>query len=132
MAGRSLVWQIAALVCALLSVGFHIYVTAGGLLPNLVSRPLHLALAIPWIFVFSIRDRPVAARIWAALFGALGVGACLWVAINWRDLADQYGVIKGPLQYAVALLLLVVVLDMARRAVQPVMPAIAFIVLLYG
>ena len=33
------------------SVVFHLYLIFSGLLPNLVTRPLHLALALPWVFV---------------------------------------------------------------------------------
>src|SRR5690606_17148484 len=49
-----------------------------------------------------------------------------------RDLSDQYGSLNGWFQIALSGLLILIVLDMARRAVQPVMPAIALIVLLYG
>ena len=34
-----------------LSVVFHLGLIFSGLVPNLVSKPLHLALALPWIFL---------------------------------------------------------------------------------
>ena len=38
---------------AFVTVGFHIYLIFTGLISNLVSRPIHLALVLPWIFLFS-------------------------------------------------------------------------------
>jgi len=35
-----------------LSVVFHLWLIFSGLVPNLVSRPLHMALVIPWVFLF--------------------------------------------------------------------------------
>ena len=33
------------------AVAFHVALIFIGLLPNLVVRPVHLALALPWVFV---------------------------------------------------------------------------------
>ena len=35
------------------SIIFHMYLIFSGLIPNLVSRPIHMAFAIPWIFLYS-------------------------------------------------------------------------------
>ena len=68
------------------------------------------------------RSRLDIALSW--LLGILGIACCLYIALNRRDLADQYGSLKGWFQIALSGLLIAIVLDMARRAVQPVMPAI--------
>jgi len=34
------------------AIAFHIWLIFSGLIPNLVSRPLHMALALPWVFLF--------------------------------------------------------------------------------
>ena len=44
-------WIILAL--ALTSVGFHLYLVFSGLIPALVTRPVHLILALPWIFLIA-------------------------------------------------------------------------------
>ncbi|MDF3075037.1 MAG: C4-dicarboxylate transporter permease [Alphaproteobacteria bacterium] len=125
-------WDVLILAVAALSIAFHVWVVFGGLVPTLVSRPLHLLFAIPFVFFFTggNRSRLDIALSW--LLGILGIACCLYIALNRRDLADQYGSLKGWFQIALSGLLIAIVLDMARRAVQPVMPAIALIVLLYG
>ena len=54
----------------LLSILFHIYLIFSGLVPSLISRPLHMALAIPWVFIFisqaSQRSRILNLWIWVA------------------------------------------------------------------
>lgn len=117
----------ARLAAAALCVGFHIWIIFSGLIPALVLRPLHLALAIPFIFFFAKRRDAFGMAV-----GALGLAGCLYIALNRRALADQYGSIEGWFQYALAVFLILLVLEMARRAVKPVMPVIALIVLLYG
>src|SRR5690625_6791144 len=47
-------------------------------------------------------------------------------------LIRQYGAHDGSLQIIVGLVLLLVVLEMARRAIKPVLPLVALIVLIYG
>ncbi len=124
--------DLAVLTCAAASVGFHVYVVLGGLVPNLISRPLHLLFAIPFVFFFTGANRSTFDRVASWVLGGLGVAGCLYIVLNRRDLADQYGSLSGWFQIALAVVLILVVLDMARRAVQPVMPAIAAIVLAYG
>ena len=121
----------ARLAAAALSVGFHIYIIFSGLLPALVLRPLHLACAMPFVFVFGVKGS-ARARGAAAVICAIGLAGCAYIVFNRRELLDQYGSLEGWLQHAVAIVLLLVVLDMARRAIKPVMPTIAAIVLLYG
>lgn len=124
--------DMAVLVCAAASIAFHVYVVLGGLVPNLISRPLHLLFAIPFVFFFVGGNRSAFDRVASWVLGGLGVAGCLYIVLNRRDLADQYGSLSGWFQIALAVVLILVVLDMARRAVQPVMPAIAAIVLAYG
>ena len=47
--------RVSWLALAALLVVFHIGLVFYGLVPNLVSRPLHLALILPWAFVFGAR-----------------------------------------------------------------------------
>jgi TRAP transporter 4TM/12TM fusion protein len=120
----------AMLVLAGLLVAFHLGLIFSGLVPNLVSRPLHLALALPWIFVFAGGSLP--RRVSGAVLCAAGVAACLWVAVNQSALSDQYGFLEGDFQFVVATVLLVTVLEGARRAIGWPLPVVAALALAYG
>jgi TRAP-type uncharacterized transport system fused permease subunit len=113
-----------------LSVAFHLWLVFAGLVPNLVSRPLHMALAIPWVLLW----RPGGGRagVFAWLMATLGIAACIYVAWNESRLGDQYGQLSGPLQLALAIILLGCAIEMARRSVGWPLPSLAVIALLYG
>ena len=40
-----------------LSIAFHLGLIFSGLVPNLISRPLHMALALPWVFLYAVKGR---------------------------------------------------------------------------
>lgn len=122
-------WAAGSLAFA--SVGFHLWLVFSGLVPNLVSRPVHLALALPWVFLL-VPYRTALGRAAGALVCFAGIAACAWIALNRSRLADQYGSLEGGFQVAVALLLLAIVLEMARRAVKLALPAAALVALAYG
>lgn len=111
-------------------VAFHLSLIFSGLVPNLVSRPLHMALILPWLLVFV----PASGFLrWSGLMLAgAGIAASLWVAVNQQSLGDQYGFLEGPWQIAIAATLLVVVLETARRAIGWALPTVAALSLLYG
>jgi len=123
--------RFTALTLALLSVAYHLWLIFQGLIPNLISRPLHFALALPWLFFFC-EPRGLKERISGWILGALGIGACLWVAINQNELGDQYGILSGNFQIAAGVILLIVVLEGARRAIGWPLPMVALLALLYG
>lgn len=116
---------------AAVSVAFHLYLIFSGLIPNLISRPIHMALALPWVFIFARTEN--AAERWLgygmAVFGAL---ACGYIALNEDALGEQYGYLAGPLQMVLAAGLVLTVLEMARRAINWPLPAVALVVLAYG
>lgn len=118
--------------CALgaVSIGFHLWLIFSGLIPNLVSRPLHMALAAPWVLVFIATSR--AAWISGVVLTAAAVAGALYIAVNQSALGDQYGFLEGSFQYVVAVGLLLIVLEMARRAIGWPLPVIAALALAYG
>jgi TRAP transporter 4TM/12TM fusion protein len=118
------------LLLAAALVAFHLGLIASGLVPNLVSRPLHMALALPWALVFAARPGWERASGWALT--ALGAGACLWIAWNHEAVSDQYGFLEGPGQTALAVVLIAVALEAARRAIGWPLPLIAALALAYG
>ncbi|WP_415715940.1 TRAP transporter permease [Roseibium sp.] len=118
------------LVLAAMLVAFHLGLIFSGLVPNLVSRPIHLALALPWIFLFA--GGGLVSRTSGAIICAAGVAACLWVTANQEMLSDQYGFLEGDLQLLIAAVLLITVLEGARRAIGWPLPIVAALALGYG
>jgi len=118
---------------ALITVSFHIYLIFTGLMPNLVSRPIHLALVLPWVFLLSDNSK---VTNFTKYFGyALLVGALLstyFIISNHIDLEDQYGSLEGNFQYLISIILIISVLEMARRAIKLALPLTAAIALAYG
>lgn len=112
------------------SIGFHLWLIFAGLVPNLVARPLHMALAAPWALIYLARG-PVE-RASGAVLAVLAVAACLWVAWNERALGSQFGFLDGTAQTVIAVILLACVLEMARRAIGWPLPIVALLALLYG
>lgn len=113
-----------------LSVVFHLWLIFSGLVPNLVSRPLHMALVIPWVFLF--KPSVGLRRIFDWGFTLAGIAACFWIIANHNLLLDQYGYLANNFQMVIAVILLVTVLEMARRSIGWPLPLLAFAALLYG
>lgn len=112
------------------SIIFHLWLIFSGLVPNLVSRPLHMALALPWALVFVARTP--AQKISGYILTAIGLFSCLWIALHQDALSDQYGFLADNFQIAIALSLLLIVLEMARRAIGWPLPLVAALALAYG
>lgn len=111
-------------------VVFHIGLIFSGLVPNLVSRPLHLALILPWVFLFGKTGRFTVLS--GAVLCGIGMGASIWVAWNADILADQYGFLETPSQVWIGFALLAVVIEAARRAIGWPLPMVAFFALIYA
>ncbi|NRB20744.1 MAG: TRAP transporter fused permease subunit [Rhodobacteraceae bacterium] len=118
------------LALAALMVAFHLGLIFSGLVPNLISRPLHLAFVLPWVFVFGAKSRP--QLISGLVLSLLGVSSALWIAVNYDILGDQYGFLEGNLQIGIAIVLLVCVVEAARRAIGWPLPLVATIALAYA
>ena len=113
-----------------LSIIFHLWLIFSGLVPNLVSRPLHMALVIPWVFLF--KPSVGLRRICDWGFALVGIAACFWIVANHNLLLDQYGYLANDFQTVIALILLITVMEMARRSIGWPLPLLALAALLYG
>lgn len=122
----SLIWITLGLV----SIVFHIGLIFSGLVPALVARPIHMALALPWLFLFTAHSRWQRLTGW--LFTIIGVFICAYIAINVDSLGDQYGYLENNFQFVIAIALLVITLEMARRAIGWPLPMVALLCLLYA
>ncbi len=117
-------------ILGLVSIAFHIGLIFYGLVPNLIARPIHMMLALPWILVLAARSKPA---LWSGLaLLAAGLVCCLYIVLNEAELSDQYGYLSGSGQTAMAVALLFIVLEMARRAIGWPLPLVAALALLYG
>lgn len=123
-------WKGLWVLLAAVLVAYHIGLIFWGLVPNLVSRPLHMALVLPWVFVFSARSH--AQLVSGTVLAALGIAASIWIAWNHDTLGDQYGFLENNLQIAIAITLLVCVLEAARRAIGWPLPVVAALALVYA
>lgn len=112
------------------AIAFHLGLIFSGLVPNLVARPIHLALALPWVLIYAAQSRAALASGW--VLTALGVAACGWIAWSHDTLSDQYGFLEGSFQLGVSVVLVLVVLEAARRAIGWPLPIIAALALGYG
>ena len=118
------------LALAALMVAFHLGLIFSGLVPNLISRPLHLAFVLPWVFVFGAKSKWQLGS--GLVLTVLGVSAALWTAINHDMLGDQYGFLEGDLQIGIAVVLLACVIEAARRAIGWPLPLVAVAALAYA
>jgi TRAP transporter 4TM/12TM fusion protein len=125
-ASRDFIWPLLGLI----SIAFHLWLVFSGLVPNLVSRPIHLMLAIPWILMAPGRSRAATLSGW--VLALAGLAAAAWVAFNESQLGDQYGALAGTGQVVIAVVLLVCVLEMARRSIGWPLPFVAALALAYG
>ncbi|KXJ56688.1 MAG: TRAP dicarboxylate transporter subunit DctM [Thalassospira sp. Nap_22] len=112
------------------SIAFHLWLIFSGLVPNLVSRPIHMALALPWALIFVAKTR--AQKISGIILTLIGLLGCGWIVANHQTLGDQYGFLMGNSQIMLAAALLLIVLEMARRAIGWPLPTVAAIALLYA
>ncbi|NKW78080.1 TRAP transporter fused permease subunit [Rhodobacteraceae bacterium R_SAG7] len=111
-------------------VAYHLALVFAGIVPNLVSRPLHMAFILPFALVFGVTAK---GRLYSGIvLAVLGSGAAIWIALNADALGDQYGFLEGRGQVVIAVILLAVVLETARRAIGWPLPVVAALALLYG
>ena len=89
-----------------------------------------MAFILPFALMLGNKTR--WGTLSGAIFAMLGIVASSWVAINHDRLGDQYGFLEGNLQIAIAVTLLVVTLEAARRAIGWPLPLVALATLLYG
>ena len=113
-----------------ISIIFHLWLIFSGLVPNLVSRPIHMALALPWALVFVAKTR--TQKVSGGILTFIGLICCGWIVANHQSLGDQYGFLIGNSQIILAGALLLIVLEMARRAIGWPLPTVAGIALLYA
>ena len=89
-----------------------------------------MALIAPWALV--LMSKGLTSRNIGIVLSIIAVISCGYIALNHSSLSDQYGFLSGSHQQIIAILLLVSVLEMARRSIGWPLPLVAVIALLYG
>ena len=127
--------RVLPVITFLASVGLALFaflLPVYAFVPNLVERAIHLGLAIPLIFLAGRKTVGRAGLLLNCALAALGVSLCAYIALNFRAILDQYGVVNGPGQVVMGILLVGLVLEGARRMIRPVLPVITLLFLLYA
>ena len=117
-------------ILGLATVIFHLGLIFYGLTPALISRPIHMALALPWILIHAARTPYEHWSGW--LFTVLGVAACAYIVFNEEALSNQYGFIDTHFQMLVGVFLIFLALEAARRAIGWPLPMVAVTALAYA
>ncbi len=89
-----------------------------------------MAFALPWILCLGAQTQ--LSRIIGLVLASAGVACCLWIAFSHNALGDQYGFLASPGQVIGAIILLLVVIEAARRAIGWPLPVVAAVALAYA
>ncbi len=147
--------QVGILIGSLLFALFQLLLPVYAFLPALQARAIHL-LFMFWIIFgggmlkkvlnsASTKDTeqraPVTIRTafslkrslyWDLFLFLSGVGISFYVFLSAEGISEQYGVPTGWGQTALAFLFLLLVIEATRREIQPALPVLAFLFLLYA
>ncbi len=118
-----------------ISVFFFIYqliLPVYAFMPNLRERAIHLSLALILIFLSTAKNRGRVRWAIDIILTLVGVGSCLYVFFAYHHIIEQYGIASAPIQEWAGLLLVLIILEAARRMVRPALPIIAILFLLYA
>ena len=88
-----------------------------------------MALILPWIFLY---DKNFSNNLISSFIVFLGIFSCLWISFSHESLMDQYGFLEGSFQFSISIILILIVLEMARRSVGWPLPLVSLIAILYG
>ena len=88
-----------------------------------------MALILPWIFLY---DKNFSNNLISSFIVFLGIFSCLWISFSHESLMDQYGFLEGGFQFSISIILILIVLEMARRSVGWPLPLVSLIAILYG
>ena len=126
---------IISIICILFAV-FQIYTAGFGRYPNLIQRSIHagFALILTYLMVPAFkakagRPRPTILSISLAVASAI---LCFYIVPNYDRLMECLGIEAMPHEMVMGGLLILVVLEAARRTTGLAVPIIAIGTLLYG
>jgi len=124
--------QIIKDLLAIVFLIFHLYLIFSGLVPNIIQRSIHLCLALPLIYLYFPINKSKTKLISDILLASLSFVTSLYIAINYEKIIYQYGIIDGKLQIMLAIIMILLILEAARRCVKPALPIISLLFLMYA
>jgi len=101
-------------------------------IPNLIERSVHLGLVIPIVFLAGGRPKNCRALFLDIILTLLGLLLTIYIIIDFKGILDQYGIVKSPYQTLMGLLMVLIIMECARRMIKPILPTISFLFLLYA
>jgi TRAP transporter 4TM/12TM fusion protein len=125
---------VAASVIALLFSAFQLFTAYAGAFPDLIQRSIHVAFAIVLGFLMysatskSPRNRPSVVDIFSM---ALGLFVCVYAALNYDRIMMNPG-ISNRWDLVLGIIATVLVLEVTRRILNWILPAIAVLTILYA
>lgn len=118
-------------VLAVGSTLFHLY-AAYDIVPTHILRPSHVGIVLVLVFLLF----PIASRYrdqirwWDWIFAAAGAGTVIYILYQGADFGD-YATAPSPVNVAVGVLFIALVLEATRRTTGVIMPIVAIVFMLY-
>ncbi len=115
---------------------YHLYGAASVLPELLIHRSTHLIFAMPLIFLiypFLKADRGSAPRVWDLVQALLAALPWAWILLNFERLVERMEYVDplSTMDYVMAVLAIITVLEATRRTVGMAMVVLAVVILLY-
>jgi TRAP transporter 4TM/12TM fusion protein len=113
---------------------FHYYTAAMGILVAMQQRAVHLMFAMVLAFLLWPATKKLSKHKlpwYDVILALLGVGVCLYLLVNYRALIFRAG-LPTALDVAVGIVAILLVLEIARRAVGPELPMVALVFIVYA
>ncbi len=111
---------------------FSLFLPIYAFIPNLIERAVHLGLVFPLVFLARGKALGARALFLNILLAALGVFLCLYIIVDFEGILEQYGIVRNQTQVVLGVLMVLLVLEAARRMIKPVLPTITLLFLLYA
>ncbi len=113
---------------------FHYYTAAMGVLVAMQQRSVHLMFAMVLAFLLWPASKKLSKHKlpwYDVVLALLGVGVCVYLYVNYHALILRAG-LPTSMDVAVGVVAILLVLEIARRAVGPELPIVAGIFILYA
>ncbi len=124
--------SIIRIILSFIFVLFHLYLVFSGLIPNIIQRSIHISLSLPLIFLYFPPKKTKWALIRDIIFSIISFSSAIYITLFYEKITYQYGIMEGKLQEFLAIIMIIMILEAARRSVKPALPIIATLFLLYA
>lgn len=114
---------------------FQIYVNSFSYMPATIRNAVHLAFLLFMAFFLYPATKKSPKNTFTkldAVLAVLGAIAGLYLAVNFNIIHLERGSIANTRDYAFAILTIIVLLEAARRAMGPIIPALSVFFLIYA